>query len=122
MREIFEPLKYLAVEQLERIDPWTAGRVPVHATDDSDIGSDRRCIFQQVYSSPNQDYLKCWETDSGTTDAPGGIFWTMVNAWDENAIPRQELADAITECKERLRMPETTRLPLFEEVALVPRG
>jgi len=98
MRVIFEPLKRLTVEQLDRIDPWDCWRY----RDGPGTLADR-CIFQQALEC---DAGEIWDFDIHGVD-------DLARQWDNGWIPRQELADAIAECKERLRV------PVFEEVELV---
>jgi hypothetical protein len=99
MRAIFEPLKYLTVEQLDRIDPWTAVRLnDTHATGE-------RCIAMQAFDT-DEVYLP--------TIAPSGLpsFHKLGTHWDLGCIPREELADAIDECLEALtvKIPERVKV------------
>jgi len=91
MKDVFKPLEYLTIEQLDRIDPWTVKR----------LGGG--CIFQQAYGI-NDGYAWKWVVAAGRE-------WEDA---DDEEVTRQELADAIEECKERL----TVKLPVRETVEL----
>jgi len=106
MRAIFEPLKYLTVEQLDRIDPWTC----CYFAAKLDLPPSQGCIFEQAFNTSN--FPVAWRVQTGLAEDEDQL-WSLIDRWDYEQIPRQELADAIAECKERLRV------PVFEEVELV---